>query len=95
MRWLKWLPWKFIIRRVARAYGFLDPIALFAYVHRFSQPSEVHEPIELLRAGVVLDAWGFSAEHLGPNGYYYWADFWGISGLHATASLAESMGHNI
>jgi len=24
---LNWLPWKFIIRRAARAYGILDPVA--------------------------------------------------------------------
>ena len=58
MVWLKWLPWKFIIRRAARAHGFLDPIALLARLHRFAQPSEFAEPIELLRAGVVLHARG-------------------------------------
>jgi len=56
--WLKWFPWRFIVRRVARAHGFLDPIALLAHLRRFAQPSEVHEPIELLRAGVVLHARG-------------------------------------
>jgi hypothetical protein len=30
---------------------------------------------------------GFSAEHLGPNDYYYWDDFWGIAGLRAAADL--------
>ena len=58
MVWLKWLPWRFIVRRVAKAHGFLDPIALLAHLHRFAQPSEVHEPIELLRAGMVLHARG-------------------------------------
>ncbi|MCA1785954.1 MAG: hypothetical protein LC657_08240, partial [Desulfobacteraceae bacterium] len=24
---------------------------------------------------------GFSAEHLGPNDYYFWDDFWGVAGL--------------
>jgi hypothetical protein len=32
---------------------------------------------------------GFSAEHLGPNDYYYWDDFWGVAGLRAAARLAE------
>jgi hypothetical protein len=32
---------------------------------------------------------GFSAEHLGPNDYYYWDDFWGIAGLQAAAYLTE------
>ena len=56
--WMKWLPWRFLVRRVARAHGFLDPIALLARLHRFAQPSEVGEPIELLRAGVVFHARG-------------------------------------
>lgn len=58
MWWMKWLPWRFLIRRVARAQGFLDPVALLARLHRFAQPSEVGEPIELLRAGVVFHARG-------------------------------------
>jgi hypothetical protein len=58
MIWLKWLPWRFVIRRIARQKGFLDPIALLARLHSFAQPSEVGEPIELLRAGVVFHARG-------------------------------------
>ena len=56
--WMKWLPWRFLIRRVARAHGFLDPISVLARLHRFAQPSEVGEPVELLRAGVVFHARG-------------------------------------
>jgi len=56
--WMKWLPWRFVIRRVASAHGFLDPIAVLSRLHRFAQPSEVGEPIELLRAGVVFHARG-------------------------------------
>ncbi len=55
---MKWLPWRFIVRHVARRQGFLDPIALLARLHSFAQPSEVGEPIELLRAGVVFHARG-------------------------------------
>jgi hypothetical protein len=33
---------------------------------------------------------GFSAEHLGPNDFYYWDDFWGIAGLFSAASLFDS-----
>ncbi|MDH3660918.1 MAG: hypothetical protein OEU92_12995 [Alphaproteobacteria bacterium] len=58
MPWLRWLPWRFILRRVARAHGFLDPIALLARVQGLAQPSEVEQPIELLRAGVVFHARG-------------------------------------
>ncbi len=35
---------------------------------------------------------GFSAEHLGPNDYYYWDDFWGVAGLQAAADLVEKLG---
>jgi hypothetical protein len=58
MIWMKWFPWRFILRRVARSHGFLDPVALLARLHRFAQPSEVGEPVELLRAGVVFHARG-------------------------------------
>ena len=58
MIWMKWLPWRLILRRLARSHGFLDPIALLARLHRFAQPSEVGEPVELLRAGVVFHARG-------------------------------------
>ncbi len=58
MMWLKWLPWRYLVRHTARRHGFIDPIALLAILHRFAQPSEVGEPIELLRAGVVLHARG-------------------------------------
>ncbi|MEO6002756.1 MAG: hypothetical protein ABIZ04_06745 [Opitutus sp.] len=47
-----------MITRVARAYGFLDPVALLASLRGFAQPSEVAEPIELLRAGMLFHARG-------------------------------------
>ncbi len=58
MRLLRWLPWRFFATRAARAYGFLDPIQLLARLRQFSKPSEVGEPIELLRAGVLFHARG-------------------------------------
>jgi len=30
---------------------------------------------------------GFSAEHFGPNDYYYWDDFWAVAGLQGAAAL--------
>ncbi len=56
--WLKWLPWRFLIKQAAQANDFLDPIALQSRLNRFAQPSEVTEPIELLRAGVLFHARG-------------------------------------
>lgn len=58
MAWMKWFPWKFTVRHMARAHGFIDPIAVLARLHRFTQPAAVAEPIELLRAGVVMHARG-------------------------------------
>ena len=51
-------PVRYLITRVARAYGFLDPVALLANLRSFAQPSEVAEPIELLRAGMLFHARG-------------------------------------
>ncbi|MCM0612878.1 hypothetical protein KFJ24_10390 [Marinobacter sediminum] len=58
MSWMKWLPWRYLVKRMAHRHGFLDPIALLGKLHSFAQPSEVGEPIELLRAGVVFHARG-------------------------------------
>lgn len=51
-------PVRFLVTRVARAYGFLDPIALLASLRSFAKPSEFSEPIELLRAGMLFHARG-------------------------------------
>ncbi|WP_346836468.1 hypothetical protein [Microbulbifer sp. SAOS-129_SWC] len=56
MPWMKWLPWRFFVRKFATAHGFLDPLAVMARLQRFAEPSEVAEPIELLRAGVIFHA---------------------------------------
>lgn len=54
----RWIPWKFIVKRAAKAYGIVDPLSVMARVRRFAQPSEVQEPIELLRAGIIFHARG-------------------------------------
>lgn len=54
----RWLPWRFLLKRTARAHGIIDPLALLARLRRFTQPSEVQEPIELLRAGIIFHARG-------------------------------------
>ncbi|GAB2519941.1 hypothetical protein [Microbulbifer agarilyticus] len=56
MPWMKWLPWRFFVRKFATSHGFLDPLAVMARMQRFAEPSEVSEPIELLRAGVIFHA---------------------------------------
>lgn len=58
MAWFGWLPWRFLLSRLARSHGFLDPIRLMDRLAHLGQPSEVAQPIELLRAGAVLHARG-------------------------------------
>jgi hypothetical protein len=38
---------------------------------------------------------GFSAEHFGPNNFYYWDDFWSVAGLDATAYLNGLSGDTV
>lgn len=56
--WLKWFPWRLLVRKLARGKGFLDPIEILAQLQNFAQPAEVTAPTELLRSGVILHARG-------------------------------------
>lgn len=55
---LTWFPWRFLATRMARSYGFLDPIQWLTRMRAFAHPAEVTEPVELLRAGVLFHARG-------------------------------------
>ena len=37
---------------------------------------------------------GFSAEHFGPNDYFYWDDFWALAGLRDAAFAARVLGRD-
>ncbi len=37
---------------------------------------------------------GFSAEHFGPNDFYYWDDFWAVGGLRAARDILLRRGMN-
>lgn len=54
----RFLPWRYFVKHAARHYGVLDPATLMARLRAFAQPSEVGEPMELLRAGIVFHARG-------------------------------------
>ncbi|ADE15627.1 conserved hypothetical protein [Nitrosococcus halophilus Nc 4] len=74
--WLRWFPWKFFIGRLARAHGLIDPVQVLARLESFAQPSEVKEPLELLRAGVVFHARGLlNAATIQHNLDWIWP-FW-------------------
>ncbi len=54
----KLLPWRYLVKHAARHYGVLDPATFLAKLRGFAQSSEVAEPMELLRAGIVFHARG-------------------------------------
>lgn len=68
-----WIPWRWIIKRAARSYGFIDPLVVLARLRKFSQPSEFEEPLELLRAGLVFHARGLvNAKSIQQNLDWIW-----------------------
>ena len=72
----QWLPWKFLIRRLARAHGFLDPVLFLSRFGRLARPAEVAAPVELLRASIVFHARGLlNARTLQTNLDWIWP-FW-------------------
>src|SRR5690242_7220464 len=74
--WLKWLPWRFVVRKLAHKQGFMDPVEILSKLERFSQPSEVAVPVELMRLGLVLQARGLmNAQAIQHNLDWIWP-FW-------------------
>ncbi|MFW6239385.1 MAG: hypothetical protein ACOC98_02040 [Thermodesulfobacteriota bacterium] len=75
LKW-QWLPWKFIVRRLARTHGFFDPVLFLSRFGKFAQPSEVAAPVELLRASLVFHARGLlNARTIQTNLDWVWP-FW-------------------
>lgn len=56
--WLKWLPWRMMVRRLAAKHGFQDPLSIVDQLQRFAQPAEVAMPLELVRLSSILQARG-------------------------------------
>jgi len=71
-----WSLWKFILRRLAQAKGFLDPMVVFSNLQHFSKPSEVWVPVELLRSGAVLQARGLINSQAIQNNLDWVWPFW-------------------
>src|SRR5258708_27180359 len=71
-----WSIWKFILRRLAKAQGFLDPMVVFSNLQHFSKPSEVWVPVELLRSGAVLQARGLINSQAIQNNLDWVWPFW-------------------
>ncbi len=58
------------------------------WIYKKRLPSNLQSP----HAGLLPS--GFSAEHLGPNDFYYWDDFWGVEGLKAAALMCAAYKDN-
>jgi hypothetical protein len=71
-----WSLWSFILRRLAKAQGFLDPMVVFSNLQHFSKPSEVWVPVELLRSGAVLQARGLINSQAIQNNLDWVWPFW-------------------
>ena len=66
----------FLLRKLAKSQGFMDPMLIFARLQRFSKPSEVWVPTELLRLGFILQARGaINAQAIQNNLDWVWP-FW-------------------
>lgn len=74
--WTNWLPWRLVIRNLAKKHGFIDPIQLVSTVNRMAQPSEVAAPVELLRLAAVLHARGFINSQVIQNNLDWIWPYW-------------------
>jgi hypothetical protein len=74
--WTRWLPWRLIIRNLAKKHGFIDPIQLVSAINRMAQPSEVAAPVELLRLASVLHARGLINSQVIQNNLDWVWPYW-------------------
>ena len=76
MSLIKTIPWKKAISKLAAKHQFIDPIEMMVRLERFAKPSEIREPVELLRAGAVFHARGLmNAKAIQHNLDWIWP-FW-------------------
>ncbi len=79
-----------IYRRFCELTGTLPKAAWKDSIKRgaeWMKRKRLPEDLEQPHAGLFPP--GFSAEHLGPNDYYYWDDFWGVEGFFSAAYLMQ------
>jgi hypothetical protein len=72
----RWIPWKFLAKRILHSYGFPDPFILLTKLYQFSEPSEVQTPIELLRAGIAFHTRGLINTKIIQNNLDWVWPFW-------------------
>ncbi|MFN2342905.1 MAG: hypothetical protein ABR542_06075 [Desulfonatronovibrio sp.] len=61
-----------MLKRTAKVFGIIDPLSFLARFRQFAQPSEVQEPIELLRAGIIFHARGLINKAIQHNLDWVW-----------------------
>ncbi|MBD3296027.1 MAG: hypothetical protein GF392_01510 [Candidatus Omnitrophica bacterium] len=74
--WARWFPWRFIISKMARRHGFIDPIQIVSRINRVAQPSEVAAPVELMRLAAVLHARGLINSQIIQNNLDWIWPYW-------------------
>ncbi len=74
--WIRWFPWRLIIKSLAKKHGFIDPVDIMSFLRRASQPSEVLAPVELLRLAAVLHARGLINSQIIQNNLDWSWPYW-------------------
>jgi hypothetical protein len=69
--------------------SWIEPIRIGA---RWIERKRTSDALDAAHAGLMPA--GFSAEHLGPNDYYYWDDFWSAAGLRSAAAILAEAGQS-
>jgi len=84
-----------IMRQYCQVTGNIPPKEWIESIHKAGKwiyKKRLSVNLESPHAGLLPS--GFSAEHLGPNDFYYWDDFWGVAGLEAAAFLSAAYKDN-
>ncbi len=84
-----------IMRQYCEMTGNVPPKEWKESIHKAGKwicKKRLSSDLDLPHAGLLPS--GFSAEHLGPNDFYYWDDFWAVAGLKATAFLCAAYKDN-
>jgi hypothetical protein len=74
--WIQWFPWRYIISKLAKRHGFIDPVQVVSWINRLAQPSEVAAPVELMRLAAVLHARGLINSQVIQNNLDWVWPYW-------------------
>ena len=80
-----------IMRQYCEMTGSIPPIEWEDSIKKgghWISKKRLNTDLNLSQSGLLPS--GFSAEHFGPNDFYYWDDFWAVTGLKAAAYLCKA-----